>query len=463
MKGQAEQKRTRLPWLRAGVQAVCLGLFVYLALAAPFQWSWPLPSDLFFRFDPLVWLVVSTAARQVALYGSFVLLLVVATALFGRVFCGWICPLGTTIDTVRWVRGRRPVGSWVRRLWSLRFWVLILVLGGAAAGVNFTRWLDPLVISSRAIHTAHNPSLDWAAAAVGWMLLGMVIGLAFLAPRFWCRTLCPLGAVFSLVARPAPVRRRATESCTQCGTCSAACPMGQSQLEHSPTRCIGCRRCQGACPEQAIRFMPNLRLMRAGLPSDFPKPTGLWRRRFLLGLGSLTAGGVVGILLRARSIQAPLRPPGSPGEEKFVARCVGCGTCLSVCPTGGLLPLVSAHRIDAAFTPMLVPRTGPCLPDCTACGEACPTGAIERITAENKAAIQIGIAVLDRSRCLPWARGERCVICLDVCPPSYNAIELKPTPAGPFLPQVKDAACTGCGLCEHRCPLDGESAIRVVA
>jgi NAD-dependent dihydropyrimidine dehydrogenase PreA subunit len=103
------------------------------------------------------------------------------------------------------------------------------------------------------------------------------------------------------------------------------------------------------------------------------------------------------------------------------------------------------------------------LPDCTACGEACPTGAIARVPAKRKKAIQIGLAVIDRTRCLPWAGGERCVICLDACPPDYDAIELKQTELGEFCPHVKEQSCTGCGICENKCPVEGEPAIRVLA
>ena len=84
MTDRAEHKRAKLPWLRAGVQAVCLGVFVYLALAAQLKWHSPLPHDLFLRFDPLVWLIVSTAGREVAVSGWLALALVVVTALFGR-------------------------------------------------------------------------------------------------------------------------------------------------------------------------------------------------------------------------------------------------------------------------------------------------------------------------------------------------------------------------------------------
>ena len=463
MTDRAENKRAKLRWLRAGVQMVCLGLFVYLALAARFKWKSPLPYDLFLRFNPVVWLMVSAAAREAALYGSFALALVVVTALFGRVFCGWVCPLGTAIDAAHFVRGRRPSGSLVERLSSVRFWVLILLIGAAVAGVNFAGWLDPLVMSSRALHLGSRARLDWPAAVVGWTVVVAVIGLVFFAPRFWCRTLCPLGAALSLVARLAPYRRRVGESCTECGVCSAACPMGQSRIKNSPTECIGCRRCEATCPEQAIAFTLDISSIRGNHHFERGQPINPWRRRFVLGLGSLAVGGVVRFIVRARSSRRLLRPPGALSEQRFVARCVGCGTCLATCPTGGLLPLVSAHRLDAVFTPRLVPRVGPCLPDCTNCGEACPTGAIQRVPVKRKKTIQIGLAVIDRARCIPWAGGERCVICLDACPADYDAIELRRTVTGEFRPYVKERLCTGCGICEYECPVEGESAIRVVA
>ena len=202
--------------------------------------------------------------------------------------------------------------------------------------------------------------------------------------------------------------------------------------------------------------------MPRDLRSDRESPADPWRRRFILGLGSLAIGGALGPTLRARSSQKLLRPPGAQNERQFSGQCVGCGTCQAVCPTGGLVPLLSAARLDAVFSPVFRPRLGPCLPDCTACGDACPSGAIPRFATEAKAAIHMGVAVIDRARCLPWDCEQRCVICFEACPPAYNAIELQPTPAGPFRPQVKESLCTGCGICEHKCPLRGEPAIRVV-
>ena len=75
-----------------------------------------------------------------------------------------------------------------------------------------------------------------------------------------------------------------------------------------------------------------------------------------------------------------------------------------------------------------------------------------------------GALFLQPAFCAHGNRGlTGCTRCLDVCPAQYRAIDLRPTPTGPFLPYVEESLCTGCGVCEYECPLDGEAAIRVVA
>jgi ferredoxin len=101
---------------------------------------------------------------------------------------------------------------------------------------------------------------------------------------------------------------------------------------------------------------------------------------------------------------------------------------------------------------------GECAPECTACGQVCPTQAIQPFSAEEKAWLYIGTAVIDRSLCLVWSAQKQCLVCDEVC--TYRAIEWKVID-GVAYPIVNDQICVGCGLCEARCPVQPQAAIRV--
>lgn len=469
----ADRFHHRRAWvgrLRATCQGVFLVLFVYLALAVTAGWLSPSAGGHFLRIDPLVWLAGSLSARGLAPHLIAALALLLVTMCLGRVFCGWVCPLGTLIDAGRSLarnkRSRSAAPGWR----SLRFWILAALLGMALIGVNLAGWFDPLVIGSRAIHAAARIDVFGASVWIAWGFVVLAILLTLLATRFWCRSLCPLGALLSLVSRPARTGRRILPTCTQCGACAAVCPMENAPDDPAGGECIACRRCEAVCPRESIRFaMPFARSVP--LPDTPPEskvremPADSRRRRILAGMltgvGGVSLGMALGSGLRLRRNAVPLRPPGGQVEAEFAARCIGCGACIAVCPTGGLRPLISLDRLDALFSPQLVPRAGPCLPECSSCGDACPTGAIPGFAAAEKPALRIGTAEIDRGLCLPWATGERCVVCVDACPSEFAAVTLRAVRPRVFRPFVDPALCTGCGICEHRCPLEGLAAIRV--
>jgi MauM/NapG family ferredoxin protein len=439
--------------------------FSGLVLTVALGWRSAVPGDLFLRFDPLVWTVGSVASREIAPHALAALMLVAVTLLFGRVFCGWVCPLGALIDVAETVTrriARRPASP---GRWNPRFWILAAMLGLAMAGSNLTGWLDPLVLAARAACFAVRPATAGAAALLAWALVVAVVGLTFFAPRYWCRKLCPLGTSLSLAARRPLLSRMVSETCNQCGACSTACPMGRAANGGTADDCIVCRRCEAACPRRAVGFG----FRAVGDPSSHAlqgiSQRTRQRRHLMVGLlagcGGIALGAAAGFGVRAGRQHVPLRPPGASVEPRFTARCVGCGICTSVCPTGGLRPLRTVGRVDAIFTPELVPRIGPCLPECVACGEACPTGAIPKLSAAEKAAQTIGSAEIDRAVCLPWVSGHRCVICVDACPAEFHAVELRSVAPRIFRPFVEASRCTGCGICEYRCPVENRAAIRV--
>ena len=118
-----------------------------------------------------------------------------------------------------------------------------------------------------------------------------------------------------------------------------------------------------------------------------------------------------------------------------------------------------------------MPRLGYCSFACNACGQVCPTGAIPQLALEEKRQAVMGLASINRDRCLPWAYNIPCIVCEEACPVADKAIQLEEVravgAAGESIliqrPRVLRELCVGCGICEFQCPMGGEAAIRVYA
>ena len=166
-----------------------------------------------------------------------------------------------------------------------------------------------------------------------------------------------------------------------------------------------------------------------------------------------------------------IRPPGSVAEDEFLGKCIRCGECMKVCPTNGVQAVMFEGGLEGLWTTVLRPEVGYCEYKCNMCTQVCPTDAIKEMTLEEKQKVKIGLAHVDKSRCLPWAYAKACQVCYEQCPLPEKAIKLEDakvtTPKGTDLavkqPRVDAELCIGCGICQNKCPVPDRTGIVVTS
>jgi polyferredoxin len=497
-------------WVRSRKAVQALSLVAFVGLFVLSRGS-TLPGDLAnvpMRLDPLLQLTSSLAGRAVQVGAVLALATLLLTLVFGRAWCGWLCPLGTVLDMFPSKFARRHRLA-VPESWRRVKYALLLVIVFAALLANQTLvFLDPLAIVQRTLSAAVWPALDqivtaaesllaqipgldapvWSAdEAIRPLILPaepvsyqdalffasffvVIVSLNVVAPRFWCRYLCPLGGLLGLISRVAVFRREVAADCNSCRLCVPSCPTGTIDpargFASDPAECTVCMDCVYTCRKGGNTFRP-----RFSWPEGRTYDPG--RREVLLGLGAAAVGVALfrSDLLAKRESPFLLRPPGTRETNADVVsltQCTRCGECVRACPTGAIQPAVLQAGFQGLGTPVLVPRIGYCDYACNACGAICPTQAIPLLTLEDKQRQVIGKAYIDENRCLPWSDHQPCVVCEEMCPVPDKAIRLEErevwTPDGAttmLLPHVERDLCIGCGICEYRCPVSGDAAIRV--
>jgi len=491
-------------------------------------------AELFLLLDPLVSVSTAIAGRTWVWSLGAAAVAIAVCLVVPRGFCAYVCPMGTLLDLFDWLlrpwrrrfvrSGRSPGGTdcspgGTGRLsargenaqpwWAwLKYLLLLAVLAAAMFGVLISGFVAAIPVATRALAFLAAPLQT--AAFRGWYqvppfgpghfvslgLLAAIVALGLLRPRFWCRYLCPTGAVFSTAGLLRLTQRKVQPGCIACGRCVEICPFDAIAADFStrPTECTLCRTCGGVCPTKAIRYVPRWSQIE-DRPTDEADVRSRARRRFLAGTLGTAAGIGAGIAAAGltRTLGAgfavadafrPVRPPGSVPEPQFLATCIRCGECYRACPNDVLQPLSFEQGLEGLWTPQVVADWSGCEPSCNNCGRVCPTGAIRALALEEKSAARMALAVVDQSTCLPYAGVEACQLCVDECVTAgYHAIEFmqvgtevdrsgRPIEGTGYLaPVVLAEKCVGCGLCQTRCRainavekgLIAESAIRLQA
>jgi ferredoxin len=335
-----------------------------------------------------------------------------------------------------------------RKAQCIKYFILIVFLFMAAfpsIGVTLqTGLLDPIPLITRSFNLVLLPIADRPDNLVSvtarfyegaWLILTIFLTAVLLnlaIPRFYCRFICPLGALFGILGRFAIWRIGRNQSeCVNCKLCERSCeggcePSGNIRI----TECVLCFNCRQDCKDELISYQT-----KPSLAGEITNPD-ISRRGFMLSL----TGGIIAVpavrlsnKLGSNWLHKVIRPPGALSEEEFLKRCIKCGQCMRVCPTNVLQPGGIQGGLENLWTPVLNNRIGSsgCQLNCVACGQVCPTSAIRPITLAEKLGtdefadvgpIKLGTAFVDQNRCLPWAMNKPCIVCEENCPLSPKAI-----------------------------------------
>lgn len=445
-----------------------------------------------------------------ALNVGVVLLLILLTAVFGRVYCSIICPLGVFQDAVSWLSGKRkknrfrysPAMSW------LRYSVLVLFVAGMVAGFNsiailiapysaygrmVSSLLSPLwrlgnnalaYVSERADSYAFYEVDVWLKSGVTLIIAAVTLVVLFILAwrngRTYCNTICPVGTVLGFISRYSLFRPVIdTSKCNGCGLCARNCKASCIDAKNHAvdySRCVACMDCIGKCKQGAIQYKRRgSSTQKAAVASSSTAKVehNSSRRAFLTAATMATAttlleaqekkvdGGLAAIEeKKVPSRKHPIVPPGALGIRNFSTHCTACQLCVSVCPNDVLRP---SGKLVTLMQPEMSYERGYCRPECNKCAEVCPAGAIHSISLADKSSVQIGHAVWVKENCIPLTDKVECGNCARHCP--TGAIQMVPSDRNdehsPKIPVVNTERCIGCGACENLCPSRPFSAIYV--
>ncbi len=382
----ARKTRTsRVVWLRRAVQGAFLLLFFYLFLETV---DHPINQagrgvKLFFQLDPLAALMTWLASHAIAAGMLLSVATLAVTLVFGRWFCGWICPFGTLHNFFTSLRRGRAkdrieAGGYTR--WQkAKYYVLGAFVGGALLGANVVGWLDPFSFFFRSLGTAVYPAVNDAIVRLFTWLYDVnplhvtvvsepiydVLRRHFLAihqPHYFGNVL--VGVLFTAWWRSiSSARASGAATFARWGRCWAwwarirwcdcgatrrpatiaacawaiarAAPSGRTPANGRPAECFYCFNCKSDCPSGSIAF--SLGSPRKAAPLDLGRRElmafGHGRRRRRVAVPHASAG----------PSSAPSTPSwcvrrGRWAKRSSSSKCIRCGECMKVCPTNAIHP-----------------------------------------------------------------------------------------------------------------------------
>ncbi|MBP5496329.1 MAG: 4Fe-4S binding protein [Bacteroidales bacterium] len=442
-------------------------------------------------------------------------ILLIITLLFGRIYCSVICPLGVFQDGVAHLHNKfkknRYTYSKAHNI--LRYIILGIFIVALIAGLSsLVALLAPYSAYGRIVQNLFAPIWQWinnGLAAISkhynnyafynkevWMrslptfiiaavTFVVVVILAWRNGRTYCNNICPVGTFLSFFSRFSWFKMHINEEkCVHCGACAKNCKASCIDSENRTidySRCIVCGDCMALCPAFEYKHgKGNPAPVGANNQSSQPgdnetekETVDTGKRAFLIG--SAVAIGAAAFAQEKKKVdgglaaikdkvvperKTPIVPAGAGSLNRFRQHCTGCQLCVSQCPNDVLRPSTDLMHL---MQPEMSFERGYCRPECTACSDVCPTGAIQKLLKEEKAVTKKGQAYWVSQNCIVMANGIPCGNCARHCP--AEAIEMIPMRGDDtgklFIPAVNESKCIGCGACEYLCPARPLSAIIV--
>jgi len=404
---------------------------------------------------------------KINLLFSLLLLIILLELIFGRLFCGFICPMGNLITFFDWlfkpVRKKKKKNKNLKILLYIPPGIILLIILFKLLNINIIGLVDPLPIVHRfftlafipVLNKIFRPGYETTSHALSFTYILPVILLSgLIGERLWCRYICPLGFLHRLISLPARYLRK-TDNCSSCSRCSQICPTNainpDNPIEYDKTMCILCFRCVDKCPGNTV-----FKLSFQSHSKDTKVSSS--RRDFMKTI--LLSLLFFNFRTRKRKGKNPpgiLRPPGATSES-IQDTCLRCMECAKICPTGVIQPAGLEHGMVNLYTPQLKFDMAYCDYNCNLCGKTCPNNAIQKLSLKQKKKWSIGKAKINKEKCVVYNQNVSCIVCEEYCPVPEKAVKLKKTVINNkklLAPVIQSDLCIGCGICETKCPVHG--------
>lgn len=353
---------------------------------------------------------------------------ILVTFLFGRFYCSMICPFGILQEFAALLFRRKKLPQ---KNYKLKYVIAALTFGALFGGsALLIRYADPYTVFGSAI----------SFSVFGIIFTLAVLALVFFKNRFFCTNICPVGAVLGLISRISVNKIYMDKNkCVSCGMCARNCPSGcidHKEKTVDNETCVKCLKCVSTCRMGAMAYGIK---PKEDVKFNIKRREFIWAAAALVVLGGAVKAGMELGDKFAKKIRDIILPPGAGETQRMANKCLNCNLCIENCPNKIL------SKSNEKFPAVHIDYSkgeGYCKYDCNECSKVCPSGAIKKISLEEKQKTRIAMAMVKTDKC------NSCGVCTFDCP--VGAITKKDGE-----PAVVDGSkCIGCGKCKQSCKFD---------